>query len=153
MACGGGRHARLFAQRGHPVDAVDRNIGPGCATVAGSPAINWVQADIENGPWPFPGAQYAAVVVTNYLYRPLFPTLLASVASGGLLIYETFALGNERYGRPARPDFLLKPGELLESVRGILEVLAYENGYVDSPKAAIIQRIAARRPIISGAGS
>ncbi len=145
VACGAGRHARLFAQRGHHVDAVDRDIEALREASRSFPGITAIQADIEAGPWPFPGAHYDAVVVTNYLHRPLFPALLAAVEPGGLLIYETFALGNERYGRPAKAEFLLKPGELLNVVHGQFEVLAYESGYVDTPKPAMIQRIAARR--------
>ena len=144
VACGTGRHARFFAQRGHTVDAVDRDID---ALVNLPPGIAVLQADIEAGPWPFAGASYAAVVVTNYLHRPLFPTLLAAVEPGGLLIYETFALGNEQYGRPSSAGFLLQPGELLDMVQGEFEVLAYESGYIDLPKPAMIQRITARRTV------
>ncbi len=149
VACGAGRHARFFAQRGHAVDAVDQDID---ALANLPPGIAVLQADIENGPWPFPGVRYAAVVVTNYLHRPLLPTLLAAVEPGGLLIYETFALGNEQYGRPSRAEFLLKPGELLDAVRGDFEVLAYESGYIDLPKPAMIQRIAARRTALLAGG-
>ena len=84
-------------------------------------------ADLENGPWPLAGERFDAVVVTNYLWRPLMPSLLASLADGGVLIYETFALGNEAFGRPSNPDFLLRPGELLRCCRG-LHVVAYEDG-------------------------
>lgn len=100
-------------------------------------------ADIETGPWPFAGRQFDAVVVTNYLWRPLLPTLLASVAPGGVLIYETFAQGNETVGKPSRPDFLLRPGELLALCRG-LRVVAFEDGYQDAPPR-FVQRIAAVR--------
>ncbi len=145
VACGGGRHARFFAARGHPVDAVDRD-----AAAFGEPAegITFLCADLESpaATWPYDGQRFAAVVVTNYLYRPLLPTLVKSVAPGGLLLYETFALGNERYGKPSNPDFLLTPGELLEVVQGRLKVLAYEDTEVDSPKPAMVQRIAAVRP-------
>ena len=148
VACGGGRHARLFADRGHHVDALDRDIDQLSATLLVQPAdITPVQADIEAGAWPFPGVRYAAVVVTNYLHRPLFPLLLAAVEPGGLLIYETFALGNEQHGRPSRAEFLLQPGELLDCVRADFKVLAYENGYVATPKAAVVQRVAARRSV------
>ncbi len=141
LACGGGRHAGWFAARGHPVTAVDRDLLP-----APLPGVAFFQADLEAGKWPFAGKSFAAVVVTNYLHRPLFPELLRSVASGGWLIYETFAAGNEKYGRPARPEFLLQPGELLEVVRGQLQVIAYEDGFTEVPKPAMVQRIAARRP-------
>ena len=156
VACGAGRHALFFAQRGHPVDAVDRDIVllsevlMAQTAVEQPAALRLVQADIETGPWPFPDRLYAAVVVTNYLHRPLFPALLAAVEPGGLLVYETFALGNERYGRPSRAEFLLRPGELLEIVRGDFEVLAYESGPVAAPKPAIIQRIVAKRLDVSG---
>ena len=139
VACGAGRHANWFAGRGHPVDAVDRD-----KPTKLSSQIEFKQADIEMGPWPYPGRAYAGVVVTNYLHRPLLETLVESVAKEGWLIYETFAAGNERFGRPARADFLLQPGELLEMVRGRLRVIAYEHGYVDLPKPAVVQRIAAQ---------
>ena len=142
VACGSGRHARLFAALGHAVNAVDRDV----SSVGELPAlVQILQADIETGPWPYAGQVFAGVVVTNYLYRPLMATLIASVAPGGVFIYETFAAGNEQYGRPSRPDFLLQPGELLETVRGQLQVWAYENTYVDLPKPAMVQRIAAVR--------
>lgn len=144
VACGGGRHARYFAARGHLVHAVDRD----SASLGGLSSLNNVMprcADIEGGPWPYAGQQFGAIVVTNYLYRPLFPALLAALEAGGVLIYETFAAGNERFGRPANPDFLLQPGELLEVVRGRLRVVAFEDLYVDAPKPAMVQRICAVR--------
>ena len=142
IASGGGRHARYLAGCGHRVEAVDRDAEAvrGLAGVAGVTAR---VADLENGPWPYAGQQFDAIVVVNYLHRPLFPHLLAALAAGGVLIYETFAVGNERYGRPSNPDFLLKPGELLELVRGRLRVVAYEDLYVEAPKPAMIQRICA----------
>ena len=142
VACGAGRHSRFFTSMGHDVDAVDRDI----SEVVEVPAsIHLMQADIETGLWPFAGKEFAGVVVTNYLHRPLMATLIACVAPGGAFIYETFATGNERYGRPTRKEFLLEPGELLESVRGQLQVVAFEDVYVDSPKPARVQRIAAIR--------
>lgn len=141
VACGGGRHALLFAGRGHAVDAVDRD--PAAITaMAGQAGITALCADIENGPWPYAGRQFAAIVVTNYLHRPLFPPLMAALAPGGVLIYETFAQGNEAYGRPANPDFLLQRGELLRAV-GAARVVAYEDLYVEQPKPAMVQRICA----------
>ena len=104
-----------------------------------------VLADIENGPWPLAGRQFGAVVVTNYLWRPLLPTIVDSVAAGGVLVYETFALGNETVGRPARPEFLLAPGELLRACQG-LRVVAYEDGFLDEP-ARFVQRITAVREL------
>ena len=103
-------------------------------------------ADLEGGPWPFEGQRFAGIVVANYLHRPLFPRLLESLGPGGVLIYETFAVGNERYGRPSNPDFLLRPGELLDVVRGRLRVLAYEDLTVSEPKPACMQRICAVAP-------
>jgi SAM-dependent methyltransferase len=140
VACGHGRHLRWLAARGHPVTGVDRS-PEALAAVAGLGRV--VQADIENGPWPFAGETFGAVVVTNYLWRPLMPTLLASVAPGGVLLYETFASGNETVGRPARPDFLLQPGELLQVCAG-LRVVAYEDGFCHGPDR-FVQRIAAVR--------
>jgi SAM-dependent methyltransferase len=145
VAAGTGRHSRFFQGRSHAVTAVDRNIAELTLDPDG-PAADVVQHDLEGGaPWPFPGASFAAVVVTNYLHRPLFPHLLLSVQAGGLLLYETFAVGNEAFGRPRHPDHLLRTGELLEVVRGTLEVIAYEHLTIDGPQPAVVQRIAARR--------
>jgi SAM-dependent methyltransferase len=146
LACGAGRHARYFAARGCAVDAVDRD-SVALASLAKVPGVTIRCADLEGGPWPYGGQAFSAIVVTNYLHRPLLPHLVAGVAPQGVLIYETFALGNERYGRPSNPDFLLKPGELLEAVRGRLRVIAYEDVYVAEPKPALIQRICAMRDI------
>ncbi len=142
VACGSGRHARYFAAAGHAVDAVDIDLSGLTQWPAG---VRPLQADIEGTPWPYPNEMFSGVIVTNYLHRPLLPRLIASVASGGALIYETFAAGNEKYGRPARADFLLNRGELLDAVRGQLLVIAYEDVYVDAPKPAMVQRIAAIR--------
>ena len=141
VACGAGRHALFFAARGHPVDAVDRDAAA-IAALAGEAGISARCADIEAGPWPYAGRRYAAVVVTNYLYRPLFPALMAALAPGGVLIYETFARGNEACGRPANPDYLLRRGELLE-IAGDARVVAYEDLSVDEPRPAVVQRICA----------
>ncbi len=142
VACGGGRHARWFAGLGHPVDAVDRD-PEAVAALAGVAGVTALCADIEGGPWPYADRSYAAVVVTNYLHRPLFAQLRAALAPGGVLIYETFGIGNEAYGRPANPEFLLRPRELLELAGADLHVVAYENGYVEQPKPALVQRICA----------
>ena len=151
VACGGGRHARWLAARGREVDAVDRSAAAvqSLGAVAG---VRAVCADIEGGPWPYRGRRYAAVVVANYLHRPLFPDLIECVAPGGVLLYETFAAGNERYGRPSNPDFLLQPGELLEVVRGKLRVVAYEDVHAERPKPALVQRICAVAPAAEGDG-
>lgn len=141
VACGHGRHMRLFARRGHPVTGVDRS-PEAIAAVQGRGEA--VQADIENGPWPFTGRTFAGVIVTNYLWRPLLPMIVQSVAEGGVLIYETFTAGNETVGKPSRPDFLLQPGELLRVCAG-LRVTAYEDGFLDEPER-FVQRIAAVRP-------
>lgn len=140
VACGAGRHLRWFAGRGHAVTGVDRDP----AAIAATAAVGRVvQADIENGPWPFAGQRFDAVVVTNYLWRPLLPVIVNSLADGGVLIYETFAIGNETVGRPSRPDFLLQPGELLRVSAG-LHVVAYEDGFCDHPER-FVQRIVALR--------
>lgn len=144
VACGGGRHSRWFAARGHPVTAVDRDpaVKHWCRELVG---VTGVVVDLETGPWPFPGQRFGGVIVTNYLHRPLLATLVESVEPGGVLLYETFAAGNERFGRPSRPDFLLRPGELLELVRGRLRVVAFEDVQVELPRPAMVQRLAARR--------
>ncbi len=142
VACGRGRHARWFNSRGHPVDAVDRDAGA-LAELAGLPGVTCRVADLEAGPWPYSGRRFAAVVVTNYLHRPLLPALLAALDPDGLLIYETFADGNQAYGRPSNPDFLLRRGELQDIVRGRLRVLGFEDGFVDVPRPAMVQRICA----------
>ena len=143
VAAGGGRHARLFAERGHPVLAVDKD--PAALQIAPPTGVTVLAADLENAPWPLPGRTFAAVVVAHYLWRPLLPTLVASVAPGGVLIYETFAVGHERFGRPRNPDFLLRAGELLEAVRGELEVRDYQHGGEGTPPFAVKQRLCAVR--------
>lgn len=145
LACGGGRHARYLAKLELRVEAVDRD-AEALARLAGVGGVTTRVADLELGPWPFAAQQFDAIVVTNYLHRPLFSHLVAALTGGGVLIYETFAAGNERYGRPANPDFLLQPGELLEVARGHLRVIAYEDVYVDVPKPALVQRICAVKP-------
>jgi SAM-dependent methyltransferase len=143
VACGHGRHARWLAARGCRVTAVD--VDPSCgASLAGSPGVDFVMADLEAAPWPFGTAQFDAVVVVHYLHRPLLPRLAAALAPGGLLLYETFARGNEQFGRPRNPDFLLRPRELLEAF-GSLRVLAFEDGAVRAPQPAMLQRLAAVR--------
>ena len=145
LACGRGRHSRLLLERGWQVTALDRNLD-GIADLIGDPRLEVIEADLEDGsPFPLAGRRFSVIVVTNYLYRPLLPALVAAVAPGGLLIYETFARGNEAFGKPSNPDFLLWPGELLAAVRDELRVLAYEDLIVKRPKPAAVQRIAARR--------
>jgi SAM-dependent methyltransferase len=168
LACGSGRHARLLAAMGHPVLAVDRDAqalaaAHGSVTVNATPplssalplvgagqGINTLQIDLESssGPhfsWPFEPNRFAGIVVTNYLHRPLFPPILDSLAVNGVLIYETFAQGNGRFGKPSNPDFLLEPGELLQMAGAdsshSLRIIAFEDGYIDQPKPAMVQRI------------
>jgi SAM-dependent methyltransferase len=145
VAAGRGRHTRYFKSLGHHVTAVDRDIS-GLRDLAGS-GVEILAADLEDGsPWPLGGRQFDGVVVTNYLHRPLVPRLASALAPGGLLIYETFGTGNERFGKPSNPDFLLRPGELLDfSAAHGLQVLAYECGEMTEPKPAIIQRMVAQR--------
>ncbi len=138
VACGRGRHARWFESRGHRVTGIDRDAD----ALAACGASEAIACDLETEPiaWPLPTRRFAAVVVTHYLHRPLFPRLIASLAPGGVLIYETFAAGNGRLGKPSNPAFLLEPGELLERCRG-LTVVAYEDGLVALPAPASVQRI------------
>jgi SAM-dependent methyltransferase len=138
VASGPGRHARLFLQRHLKVAAVDRE-----SMVI--PGARFVRADLEDGsPWPFPGERFQGIVVTNYLHRPLFPVLREALAENGVLIYETFMAGNERFGKPSNPRFLLRPGELLETFKD-LTVKAFEEGEVRTPKPSMIQRLCAVR--------
>ncbi|WP_048996476.1 class I SAM-dependent methyltransferase, partial [Burkholderia multivorans] len=137
--------ARWFASRGHPVVALDRDPAA-LAALRAIPGVDARDADLEGAPWPLPaGARFAAVVVTHYLHRPLWPHLLDALEPGGVLIYETFARGNETVGKPSNPAFLLAPGELLDAVRGHLRVVAYEDGFVAAPREAFVQRICAVR--------
>ncbi len=138
LACGGGRHVRWLAAQGFTVTGVDRDAA---ALQPLHDIARVVVADLEGAPWPLPGERFDALVVTNYLWRPLWPELLSSLAAGGVLIYETFAQGNQSVGKPSRPDFLLRHGELLEVARG-LRVVAYEDGFLEPP-ARYVQRIAA----------
>ena len=160
VACGTGRHAKWFANQNHAVVGVDRcrSAIESIASSLPSGMFESVVADIENGPWPLPGRQFDAVVVTNYLWRPLWPTLLASLNPGGVLFYETFAQGNETLGKPSRPDFLLRSGELF-AVCNVLQVVAFEDGFEGALKtpsgiksARFVQRIAAVHAP-SGAGN
>ncbi len=153
VACGAGRHAAYFAQRGHAVTGVDNSPTAIDSARAQLPkSARLLVADMQAGPWPLlndQGApeQFGAVVVTNYLWRALLPTLLASLAPGGVLIYETFAHGNASVGKPSRPDFLLQPGELMRACSG-LRVVAFEDGFV-SPPERFVQRIVAVRETLS----
>jgi SAM-dependent methyltransferase len=152
IACGSGRHLAWFAGRGHAVTGIDRDLTT--ARSAGAPGT-LICADIENRPWPLTtGSEpqtFGAVVVTNYLWRSLLPTMVNSVAPGGVFLYETFASGNETVGRPARADFLLQPGELLAVCKD-LQVVAYECGTLENP-LRFVQRVTAIRPFTSDAGA
>ena len=140
VACGSGRHVRWFAERGARVTAIDRDLSA-VEPLRGIAEV--IVADIEVGPWPLAGRRFDAVVVTNYLWRALLPALVDAVDAGGVLIYETFAQGNQTIGKPSNPDFLLRPGELLAVTEG-LRTIAYEDGFLDDP-ARFVQRIVAVR--------
>jgi SAM-dependent methyltransferase len=145
VACGSGRHTRWFVERGHPVVALDRDL-VGVTDLREDARVELVECDLEVGaPVPVSPSSCAAVVVTNYLWRPILDELAELLAPGGWLLYETFAVGNERHGQPSNPDYLLRPGELLElASRHALRVVAYEDLEVDVPRPACVQRIAAR---------
>jgi SAM-dependent methyltransferase len=148
VACGGGRHTRWFAARGHPVLAIDRDLD-GVADLTGDPRVELLRADLEGGsPFPVPARTCGAVVVTNYLWRPILDAVADAVAPGGALLYETFAVGHERLGRPTNPDFLLRRNELLTlALAHDLLVVAFEDREVEAPRPAVVQRIAAVRPV------
>jgi SAM-dependent methyltransferase len=140
LAAGSGRHTRLLLDSGFAVYAVDRDISALLPLAAYGCEVR--QIDLETGDvWPL-GTGYDGIVVTDYLHRPLLPAVAQALASGGVLIYQTFALGNERFGRPRNPDFLLRPGELLVAF-SMLTIVAFEQGEVSVPRPAVIQRIAA----------
>ncbi len=146
LACGSGRHSKLMLERGHGVVALD--IDPAkLGELAAHPGLEAVGADLEDGaPWPLGRRQFSAVIVTNYLYRPVMPAIVAAVKPEGLLLYETFAQGNEKYGRPANPDYLLRPGELLQlAANAGMRVLAYEDLEESTPRPGCRQRLAARK--------
>ncbi|MBP2232330.1 SAM-dependent methyltransferase [Azospirillum agricola] len=157
VACGSGRHLRLFHGLGHPVVGLDRDLR-GVADLAGAAGVELLETDLEADPeagnsWPLPAdRRFAGIVVTNYLHRPLLPRLLDALEPGGVLLYETFAVGNARFGRPSSPAFLLRSGELLELARGRLQVVGFEQGEVASPKAAVVQRLCAVNDLAPGAG-
>lgn len=145
VACGGGRHLRLALQYGYHVVGVDRDLA-GVADLEGRPGVELIYADLEDGrPFPVRSRTFAGVIVTNYLWRPILPEIVACVAANGVLIYETFAVGNERFGRPGNPDHLLRPGELIDAVRGPLIPIAFEHATLTEPNR-VVQRIAAVGP-------
>ena len=145
LACGGGRHTRYLRDRGLRVTAIDIDTA-GLADLAEDPLVEIVETDLEQpGAAPLAGRRFDAVVVTDYLYRPLLIPLVDCLVPGGVFIYETFAVGNERFGRPRNPDYLLQRGELLALAAGRLSVRAYENAALPPPNAKIVQRICGRR--------
>lgn len=146
LACGPGRHVRWLVAQGCRVTAVDRDAEALAYLADRDGRVQRIAADIESGPWPLEGRAFDVVVVTNYLWRPLLARIVDAVAPGGVLLYETFAQGNETVGRPARPDFLLAPGELLRVCAG-LRVVAYEDGFLTGPDR-FVQRIAAVREAV-----
>lgn len=144
IACGAGRHGRVFLESGHPVTFVDVDT-EALDDLGGRDDVAIIETDLETeGFWPFTGHAYAGVIVTNYLWRPILPAIIDLVGPGGMLIYETFAVGNEAFGKPSNPDYLLKPDELRDAVDGKLEIVEFEQVEVETPKPAVIQHIAAR---------
>jgi SAM-dependent methyltransferase len=146
IACGSGRHTRYFLSRGHRVTAIDCDLSrmadlQDCAELE----IHEIDLEASSGDGPLPGGPFGGVIVTNYLSRPLLPAIAAAVAADGVLLYETFAVGNQVYGKPSNPDFLLRPGELLDAFGGELQVVAYEHGAIETPRPAVMQRICAVR--------
>ncbi|HXP12293.1 MAG TPA: methyltransferase domain-containing protein [Stellaceae bacterium] len=145
LAAGAGRHTSLLLARGLTVVAVDRDTADLRAAFGAYPACRVVELDLEDGgPWRL-GRDYDGIVVTNYLHRPLLPALAEALGPGGVLIYETFMRGQEAFGKPSNPDFLLAPGELRLAYAGTLEVIAFEEGVFQEPRPAALQRIAARK--------
>jgi len=144
LACGNGRHARHLADLGHRVTAIDIDLS-GVIDLSEDDRIELVEHDLENAPWPFADRRFGGIIVTNYLYRPLYPTLVTALTGGGALIYATFAAGNERFGHPRNPAFLLNPGELLDAFTTDLHIVAYDHGRVDEPRPAMRQRLCAIR--------
>ena len=146
LACGTGRHSQYLLRLGHTVTACDINISA-LTDIEGEAGLEIIAADLENSPWPFGDRRFAAIVVTNYLHRPLFPDIVSTLAPAGVLIYETFAAGNEVFGRPHNPDHLLKRGELISGILGDLTILAYEDLTIDTPHRACVQRVCARNSV------
>ena len=142
LACGNGRHARYLASLGHQVTLIDRDLS-GVSDLADDDRYERIKHDLEHSPWPLAERKFGGIVVTNYRYPPLYPDLIAALSDGGTLIYDTFAIGNERFGHPRNPAFLLKPGELLKAFAADLHIVAYDHGYVDAPKPAMRQRLCA----------
>jgi SAM-dependent methyltransferase len=144
LACGNGRHAIWLAQQGYQVDAIDRD-SQALSAMVEMGNINVRMLDLEAGDWPDSDQRYDGIIVSRYLYRPLLHTLAAILNPGGVLIYETFMVGNERYGKPSNPDFLLLPNELLETYSPLLNIISYEQGEESHPRPAVMQRICATK--------
>lgn len=144
LACGNGRHARYLAQLGHPVTAIDIDLS-GVTDLTADKRFILIEHDLENSPWPFADGHFGGIIVTNYLFRPLLPHLVTALINGGTLIYDTFAVGNERFGHPRNPSFLLNPGELLDVFAADFRILAYDHGRIDDPRPAMRQRLCAIR--------
>jgi SAM-dependent methyltransferase len=148
LACGQGRHSRLLLELGYPVVAVDRNL-EGVADLQNQQGIDLIEADLEadleSDSWPFPAEHFAGIVVSHYLYRPNLPRLITSMRTGGILIYETFAAGNEKFGRPRNPDYLLHENELRDYFAQTYAVIAFEQGEFAAPEPACKQRYCGRR--------
>ena len=150
VACGNGRHARYLINLGYQVTAMDRDISA-IRKSKNADSIELIEADLEDGsPWPLGSRKFDGIIVSNYLYRPLFPAIIDALDDDGILIYETFSLGNEKYGRPSNPNFLLKPGELLSACSDELRVIAYEDGLLKTPSPAVKQRICAIKSPFDG---
>lgn len=146
LACGNGRHALWLAQRGLSLEGVDRDPAA-LAALSAVKNIRTLCADLEAGPWPYPGQRFDGIVVSHYLHRPLLPLLHEFLAPGGVLIYETFMAGNERYGKPSNPDFLLQPDELMTVYGPWLDIVAFEQGEENLPRPAVMQRICASKEL------
>ena len=155
LACGGGRHSRWLLKFGHEVMSLDRH-PDSLASLAQQGALvlqHDLESDAQTANWPFADNFFSAIIVCNYLHRPLFPYLLSSLKPNGILIYETFSLGNADFGKPSNPHFLLRSGELLQQMRSNLavnmQVIGYEEGFISKPKPALVQRICARKAAFS----
>ncbi|MSP51999.1 MAG: class I SAM-dependent methyltransferase [Alphaproteobacteria bacterium] len=144
LACGSGRHLRYLLALGHHVIGIDRNIT--VARAIADPRLSTIPVDLEANNWPFAGHRFSAIIVTNYLHRPLFPHITAALEPGGVLIYETFARGNERWGRPNNPAFLLAPGELLTAFSPSLHIIGYEHGLIEGSPPRVVQRLCGCKP-------
>jgi SAM-dependent methyltransferase len=144
LACGSGRHTRLLLDLGFSVLAADIDL-TGVADLQNQRGIELLETDLEQDEWPLAGERFAGIVVCNYLYRPHLASLADCLEDSGVLLYETFALGNEQYGKPSNPDYLLRPGELLDVFGALLETIAFEQGLVTEPDAKVVQRLCAAK--------